>query len=148
MKSPTCLIGQIHEDSPQRGAGRIRATRGLVMISRRTVSNRRRDLCCAFYSLRKIVDDFVAAKALEFNRIQHTSILRLQQAQQQSLRIHRILQISIGFGIWFGTRGSEVQILSPRPIRFNRLHFRRLLELSPWCRFCGCPKSSVRLYNG
>jgi hypothetical protein len=32
---------------------------------------------------------------------------------------------------YFGTRGSEVQILSPRPIRFNRLHFRRLLELSP-----------------
>jgi hypothetical protein len=40
-------------------------------------------------------------------------------------------------------RGSEVQILSPRPIVFNRLQFRKSSELSPWCGFCGCPSSSA-----
>jgi hypothetical protein len=39
-----------------------------------------------------------------------------QQLQHQSLGNNKILQVSIGNGIWFGTRGSEVQILSPRPI--------------------------------
>jgi len=66
----------------------------------------------------KTVDDFVAVKAHDFNRVQSLSITRPQQVQQQSLGSHRILQVSITHGIWFGTRGSEVQILSPRP--FNQ----------------------------
>src|SRR5882762_6057101 len=53
---------------------------------------------------------------------------------------------------WFKNLRTEQEsskvVCSGRPIRFNRLHFRRPLELSPWCRFCGCPKLSVRLYNG
>jgi hypothetical protein len=61
------------------------------------------------------VDDFVAVKAHDFNRDQQNSTSRPQQVQHQSLGINRILQISIRSGIWFGTRGSEVQILSPRP---------------------------------
>ena len=65
--------------------------------------------------VRLSVDDFVAVKAHDFNKAQQTSISRLQQVQQQSLRINKIQQISISSGIWFGTRGSEVQILSPRP---------------------------------
>src|SRR5664279_6394199 len=40
----------------------------------------------------------------------------LQRFPYQSLTFHLFPQISIGAGIWFGTRGSEVQILSPRPI--------------------------------
>jgi hypothetical protein len=62
------------------------------------------------------VDDFVAVQALDFNKGQQTSMSWLQQAQQQSLGINRIQQISMSSEIWFGTRGSEVQILSPRPI--------------------------------
>jgi hypothetical protein len=57
-----------------------------------------------------------AAKAPDFNRIHQALAARPQLVQQQSLRNNRILQISISLGIWFGTRGSEVQILSPRPI--------------------------------
>ena len=53
------------------------------------------------------VDDFVAVKAHDFNRIQQTSISRLQQVQQQSLGINRIQQISIRVGIWFGIRCSS-----------------------------------------
>jgi hypothetical protein len=68
----------------------------------------------------KNVDDFVADKALDFNQDQLISTDRPQQIQQQSLRSHRILQVSISSGIWFGTRGSEVQILSPRPILSSR----------------------------
>jgi len=70
---------------------------------------------CALCSSRN-VDDFVAVRAPGFNRIQQTSTRGPQQVQQQSLADSRILQISISTRIWFGTRGSEVQILSPRPI--------------------------------
>jgi hypothetical protein len=63
----------------------------------------------------KIVDDFVTAKASEFNKIQQGSISRPQTIQRETLRIHKILQSSTRFGIWFGTRRPEVQILSPRP---------------------------------
>jgi hypothetical protein len=38
-----------------------------------------------------------------------------QTVQYQSITTNKIPQISISTGIWFGTRGSEVQILSPRP---------------------------------
>src|ERR1700687_462375 len=61
------------------------------------------------------VDDFVAVKAPKPNRNQQISNSSVQQVQQQSLGINKIQQISISSGIWFGTRGSEVQILSPRP---------------------------------
>jgi len=63
------------------------------------------------YYHRSTVDDFVAANAPDFNKIQQTSTSQPQQVQQQSLGSHKILQISIRSGIWFGTRGSEVQIL-------------------------------------
>jgi len=63
----------------------------------------------------KTVDDFVAVKAHDFNRVQSLSITRPQQVQQQSLGSHRILQVSITHGIWFGTRGSVVQIHPPQP---------------------------------
>ena len=67
------------------------------------------------------VDDFVAAGAHEFNRVQQISTTRHQQVPQQSLGNNKILQVSITTEIWFGTRGSEVQILSPRPIVSNHL---------------------------
>src|SRR3989442_99678 len=56
-----------------------------------------------------------AVKALCINRIQQDSNTGRQLIQQESLRNTKILQVSISSEIWFGTRGSEVQILSPRP---------------------------------
>ena len=47
------------------------------------------------------VVDFVTAKAPEFNRVQQTSTSRLQKIQQESLRIHKVLQGSTRFGTWF-----------------------------------------------
>ncbi len=63
-----------------------------------------------------IVGKIVAVRALDFNRIHQVSNTNTQLIPQQSLENAQILQISISCGIWFGTRGSEVQILSPRPI--------------------------------
>ena len=68
------------------------------------------------------VDDFVVMKASKFNGIQQPSDSGLQFIQQQAFAIHRIQSISIGLGIWFATRGSEVQIppVFVRSRRFNR----------------------------
>ena len=55
----------------------------------------------------------------------------MQLAQQQLLRIHRFHQILPRCEIWFGTRGSEVQILSPRPILSNYLQCLRKPENQP-----------------
>src|SRR5712691_5218451 len=61
------------------------------------------------------VDDFEAERASKFNKIQTNSNSSPQRLQYQSIRNSRIPRISIIDGTWFGTRGSEVQILSPRP---------------------------------
>jgi hypothetical protein len=66
------------------------------------------------------VVDFVAAKASRILKAQQLSTSGLQQVQYQSLKNRKIQQISIRLGIWFGIRGSEVQILSPRPNRSGR----------------------------
>jgi hypothetical protein len=57
-----------------------------------------------------------AAKASNFNKEQEISTGCSQKIQYQSVRNNKFQQVSIPLGIWFGTRGSEVQILSPRPI--------------------------------
>jgi hypothetical protein len=57
-----------------------------------------------------------AVEALCFNRLQLASTTEPQLIQHESVGNNRILRVSISSGIWFGTRGSEVQILSPRPI--------------------------------
>jgi hypothetical protein len=62
----------------------------------------------------------VAVRALDFNVIHYVSNTNVQLIPQQSLENTNFLQISTRLGIWFGTRGSEVQILSPRPI-FSRV---------------------------
>jgi len=54
----------------------------------------------------------------------------------------------LGYSPNFGTRGSEVQILSPRPIVFNRLRFCKSSKLSPWCAFYGCPNLSIDFNKG
>src|SRR5690242_15140208 len=66
------------------------------------------------------VDDFVAVKASKSHKVQRTSTSGPQQVQYQSVKNYKIPQRSIGNRIWFGTRGSEVQILSPRPFLFNK----------------------------
>jgi hypothetical protein len=48
---------------------------------------------------------FCAEKASDFNKSQHLSTSGLQQVQYQSVRNNKFQQISIGYGIWFGTRG-------------------------------------------
>jgi hypothetical protein len=65
---------------------------------------------------RSIVGNFETAKASDFNKLQQLSTSSLQAVQYQTVVNLRIQQLSIIAGIWFGTRGSEVQILSPRPI--------------------------------
>ena len=67
------------------------------------------------------VDNFVTAKASDFNKIQQSSSSRQQTFQQESLRIHKIPQGSISLCTWFGTRRPEVQILSPRPFIFKHM---------------------------
>jgi hypothetical protein len=77
--------------------------------------------------------------------IQQNSTSCLQLAQQQSLGITTFQQISPRREIWFGTRGSEVQILSPRPILSNNLRQRRTLKCRPtwfWPR-CSSVGTSV-----
>jgi len=61
------------------------------------------------------VDVLVAVEASGFNRDQPSDHVREQLIQHQSLAISVVHKHSISCGIWFGTRGSEVQILSPRP---------------------------------
>jgi hypothetical protein len=63
----------------------------------------------------KSVDDFVTAKAPNFNKIQQGSTSEPQTIQQESLRNNKIPQTSTSLVTWFGTRRPEVQILSPRP---------------------------------
>jgi hypothetical protein len=65
---------------------------------------------------RRSVDEFEVAKASNFNKSQQLSTSGVQQVQYQSVKNNKFQQVSIRIGIWFGTRGSEVQILSPRPI--------------------------------
>ena len=76
------------------------------------------------------VDDFVAVKASKSHKVQRTSTSGPQQVQYQSVKNYKIPQRSIGDRIWFGTRGSEVQILSPRPFIFKLLHAFRILKNS------------------
>src|SRR5205823_11600279 len=63
-------------------------------------------------SLYRSVDDFVAAKAPDFHRIQQLSTSGAETVQHESVTNNKFQPISIIHGSWFGTRGSEVQILS------------------------------------
>jgi hypothetical protein len=64
----------------------------------------------------RTVDDFVVVKALGFTTFQYRSTAAPQTVQRQLLRINGISLFSITCEIRFGTSGSEVQILSPRPL--------------------------------
>src|SRR4029077_19396460 len=68
----------------------------------------------------------VTYKASNFQKAQQLSTNGPQQVQYQSLKNLIFQQVSIGFGIWFGTRGSEVQILSPRPFIFKQIQALRI----------------------
>ncbi len=84
------------------------------------------------------VGKIVAVRASRNSRVQQLPLSGLQQVPRQSLRNNRFQQISIGLGIWFGTRGSEVQILSPRPF-FSSTYVRLLVCRPQRCRqFCSC----------
>jgi hypothetical protein len=63
----------------------------------------------------------VTHKASNFQKVQPLSTNGPQQVQYQPLAFHKFQQISVGAGIWFGPRGSEVQILSPRPFSFSEI---------------------------
>lgn len=49
---------------------------------------------------------FCAEKASDFNKSQQLPISSSQQVQYQSLKNREFQQVSIGSGIWFGTRGA------------------------------------------
>ena len=63
------------------------------------------------------VVDFVAVKAPGINAEPQLSRAWPRRVQSKAVKITRFRQTSISREIWFGTRGSEVQILSPRPIK-------------------------------
>jgi S1-C subfamily serine protease len=72
---------------------------------------------CAYLDEGKIatVVEIVTVKASKNLKLQQISTTGTQQVPYQSVTNLNFQQISITYGIWFGTRGSEVQILSPRP---------------------------------
>src|SRR5215467_13633351 len=65
-------------------------------------------------------DIFVAVEASDFNAFQHAATTEPQTVQSKASRIRAFQRISTSAGIWCGTRGSEVQILSPRLINSKR----------------------------
>jgi hypothetical protein len=80
---------------------------------------------CAKYSSQRS-PDFAVSSGSHCRRFSSCRSARVQQnstrltnsaqtIQHQSLTTNKIPLISTGSRIWFGTRGSEVQILSPRP---------------------------------
>jgi hypothetical protein len=93
-----------------------------------------------------IVDNFVAARAPDFNKIQQTSMGRPQTLQHQSLKINRNSYIPIRLEIWFGTRRSVVQIHSPRPFLSTTSLSLLTAPLYPCGRFCSWsdPQHSTR----
>ena len=62
---------------------------------------------------------FVTAKASKTRKDQQGSGHCLQAIPSKALKIAQFQQVSTMAMTWFGTRGSEVQILSPRPIYLN-----------------------------
>jgi hypothetical protein len=92
------------------------------------------------------VDDFVAAKASDFNKSQQLSMSGVQQIQYQSVKNRRFLQTSIRVGIWFGTKGvGGSNPLSPTN-SFNGLHAISGMPPSAiWQRPCSHSSVSVSL---
>jgi hypothetical protein len=65
----------------------------------------------------------------------------VQQVQYQSLKTTNFNRLHHDFEIWFGIRGSEVQILSPRPnlsIAYNPPAPLKVLNLVEFGGFRGC----------
>jgi hypothetical protein len=71
-------------------------------------------------SLYPCVVEFVAARASRNLKELQRTPTRLQQIQFKALAIIKYQQRSTGSGTRFGTRGSEVRILSPRPFKSTR----------------------------
>src|SRR6476646_10743765 len=76
---------------------------------------------------------FCAEKASDFNKSQQLSTSGPQRVQYQSVANTKFQQVSISPGIWFGTRGSEVQILSPRPLFSATYSPFEKIETDPLC---------------
>src|ERR1019366_3181126 len=70
-----------------------------------------------FRTFRADVVEIIAVNALWNHSEPQHSIAWLQLIQSTTVIFTRSQQISTGSKIWFGTRGSEVQILSPRPLK-------------------------------
>jgi hypothetical protein len=88
------------------------------------------------------VAEIVAVKAPWSNSEPQLSTIWPQLVQFKTVIFTRFQQISISGKNWFGTRGSEVQILSPRPM-FSIVY--RLVNPIPWY-WPRCP-SAVRCIN-
>jgi hypothetical protein len=68
------------------------------------------------------VVEIVVVKASGNNAILQLSIAWPQHIQSKAVISTRFQETSTSRENWFGTRGSEVQILSPRPLKINHLH--------------------------
>ena len=94
------------------------------------------------------VVEIVTVKASKNLKLQHISTSGLQQVPYQSLTNHQFPQGSIGFGIWFGTRGvGGSNPLSPTNIFNNLSAF--LVFPSHYCRrFCRrCVPPCISTWN-
>src|SRR5580658_6189193 len=65
------------------------------------------------------VVEIVAVKAFWNDSEPQLSVTWPQRIQSKTVNFARFQRTSTSRKIWFGTRGSEVQILSPRPISLH-----------------------------
>src|SRR5580658_426408 len=82
--------------------------------------SRHRSFCQRLEDARGLPSDvveIVAVKALWNYSEPQLSIAWPQRVQSKTVNFTRFQHTSTSCKIWFGTRGSEVQILSPRPIK-------------------------------
>ena len=68
----------------------------------------------ALHETESDVVEFVAVRALSINRNPQSPKWSLIPKKLQAAELTRVSHFT---GTWFGTRGSEVQILSPRPLK-------------------------------
>jgi hypothetical protein len=77
------------------------------------------------------VVEIVTVKALWNHSEPQLSIICPQRIQSKIVILTQFQQVSTSRRIWFGTRGSEVQILSPRPLKSTTY---KLARPAPWYR--------------
>jgi len=94
------------------------------------------------------VDDIVAVRASKGSMKPQLSITRPQIIQYKTVKNTIFQQISITCRNWFGTRGSEVRILSPRPINPSAVCFTSMSDsINMDCGRAGFMASPIRSWH-